>query len=49
MAEEVKNALTITPVHDVAEVLAALELGPKKPALRQRSRKSSPRAETLSA
>ena len=49
VAEEVKNALTITPVHDVAEVLAALELGPKKPALRQRSRKSSPRAETLSA
>ena len=49
VAEEVRNALTVTPVHDVAEVLAALELAPKKPTLRQRSRRSAPKAETLSA
>ena len=49
VAEEVRNALTITPVQDVAEVLAALELAPKKPALRQRSRRPGPKAETLSA
>ncbi len=48
VAEEVKAALEIVPVQDVSEVLAALDLGPKKPRLQRRS-KSAPRAETLSA
>ena len=48
VAEEVKASLEIVPVQDVSEVLAALDLGPKKPRLQRRS-KSAPKAETLSA
>lgn len=42
VAEEVRDALEVIPVHDVAEVLSALDLAPKKPALRQKTRKSEP-------
>ena len=42
VAEEVRDALEIVPVHDVAEVLSALDLAPKKPVLRQKTRKSEP-------
>lgn len=42
VAEEVRDALVVIPVHDVAEVLSALDLAPKKPALRQKTRKSEP-------
>jgi len=45
VAEEVRGALEITPVKDVAEVFAALALKPKKPKLRSQSKK----AETISA
>ena len=48
VADEVKDALEIIPVHDVTELLSALSLAPKKPNLRSRSRKT-PEGETISA
>lgn len=42
VAEEVRDALVVIPVHDVAEVLSALDLAPNMPVLRQKTRKSEP-------
>ena len=49
VAEEVRASLSITPVHDVTEVLSALGLAPKKPSPRPRRAKSDARAVPLGA
>ncbi|MDO4974327.1 MAG: endopeptidase La [Eubacteriales bacterium] len=43
VAEEVRATLSITPVHDVTEVLSALGLAPKKPSPRPRRAKNDAR------